>query len=245
MCNKYNYELIDNKIELLWSKPSGNNHYPCLLFIHGHNEERIGAKMHTNFLRNTKRLDRWGVVLASVSQIGYGDSKGAPDYCGPKTQDAIISALNFLKNQSFVNSDKMVVVGYSRGAIVASMLQLKFPNLAAMILGADFYDFQKYFDDSPDGIKEAILKETKVEKEECIERSILSHTKKLSTPTLIFHGAKDERKGVQGAKHLFDALNKKGIPSKLNIYEDYGHHIPFKVFFRESQKFIKGQLNIE
>jgi dipeptidyl aminopeptidase/acylaminoacyl peptidase len=82
-----------------------------------------------------------GYVAAALSQPGYGHSDGPSDFCGPFTQDAVVVAIDFLRNQSFVDPNKVVLYGYSRGAIVASMVATKDPKLAAVVLGAGAYNF--------------------------------------------------------------------------------------------------------
>ncbi len=58
-----------------------------------------------------------GYVAAAVSQPGYGNSTGPPDFCGPVTQSAALDAIGFLRRQAFVNPNKIGLYGYSRGAI--------------------------------------------------------------------------------------------------------------------------------
>lgn len=78
-----------------------------------------------------------GYGAAAVFQPGYGNSDGAPHFCGPFTQDAVLVAIDFLRNKTFVNPNKVVLFGYSRGAIAASMVATKDQNLAPVILGLE------------------------------------------------------------------------------------------------------------
>jgi pimeloyl-ACP methyl ester carboxylesterase len=86
-------------------------------------------------------MARHGYVAAAVSQPGYGNSSGPPDYCVPYTQQATLVAIDFLRRQPFVRPDKVALFGYSRGAIVAAMVATLNPKLAAVVLGAGAYDF--------------------------------------------------------------------------------------------------------
>jgi hypothetical protein len=89
-------------IELFWTKPEGKGPFPAVLLIHGHQEtERNGGAAYVL----TGRLGimaRRGYVAAAVSQPGYGNSAGPPDYCGPYTQQAALVAIDFLRRQPFV-----------------------------------------------------------------------------------------------------------------------------------------------
>ena len=126
----------DKAVEMFWAKPEGNGPFPVVLFIHGHQEgPRDGGEAYVR----TGRLGimaRRGYVSAAVSQPGYGNSAGPPDYCGPFTQQAVLVAIDFLRRQPFVRANKVALFGYSRGAIVAAMVATQDPGLAAVVLGA-------------------------------------------------------------------------------------------------------------
>jgi hypothetical protein len=82
-------------IQLFWTKPEGKGPFPAVLFIHGHQEtQRNGGEAYvlTGRLGVTARR---GYVAAAVSQPGYGNSAGPPDYCGPYRQRATLVAIDF------------------------------------------------------------------------------------------------------------------------------------------------------
>ncbi|MBT4793126.1 MAG: prolyl oligopeptidase family serine peptidase [Halobacteriovoraceae bacterium] len=238
----YAAENLDGRIELLWSKPDFAGQFPCLLFVHGHQENLQGAVLHSNFLKNQRLINKWKVVIASVSMPGYGKSLGPADYCGIKTQSAIITAIDFLRSKPNVLTEKIALIGYSRGAIAASMVATKDQRLAALVLGAGFYDFKQYFQDAPQGIKNAITRECGTNESMFNERSALKHVTSIKSPVLIFHGLQDERKGEAQARRLFEKLQSQKIPAKINIYKQYGHNIPFKIFYKETKIFLTNYL---
>ena len=53
----------------------------------------------------------------------------------------------------------------------------------------------------------------------------MSHIDKVSTPTLILHGAQDERVPVGQAQELFRGLKDRGKPTELVFYPREGHGI--------------------
>ena len=90
----------NKKIELFWTKPTGDGPYPAILYIHGHQEQlRDGGETYVKTGRLGVMAGR-GYVVASLSQPGYGNSDGPADYCGPFTQDAALVAIEMgrLKN---------------------------------------------------------------------------------------------------------------------------------------------------
>jgi hypothetical protein len=77
------------RIELFWTKPEGNGPFPAILYIHGHQETvRNGGQTFVESGRLGTMASR-GYVAAAVSQPGYGNSSGPPDFCGPVTQSAV------------------------------------------------------------------------------------------------------------------------------------------------------------
>jgi len=100
-----------------------------------------------------------GYVAAAVSQPGYGHSDGPPDFCGPFTQEAVLGVIDFLRTMPVVQPQKIALYGYSRGAIVASMVATQDPQLAAVVLGAGAYDFFRWYPTPLPGINANIERE--------------------------------------------------------------------------------------
>jgi dipeptidyl aminopeptidase/acylaminoacyl peptidase len=56
-----------------------------------------------------------------------------------------------------------------------------------------------------------------------MERSALTHAHKATTPTLILHGAGDERVPIGQPMELYRALKERGTPVELVFYPRQGH----------------------
>ena len=200
----------NKRIEIFWTKPAGDGPYPALLLIHGHQEQiRNGGEA---FVRTGRLgiLARQGYVAASLSQPGYGNSDGPPDYCGPFTQDAALVALDFLRKQPFVNPNKVALYGYSRGAIVAGMVATRDPKLAAVVLGAGAYDFFSWYPTTLRGIEANVQREAGTSAEAFKARSAIYHIDKIKSPILLLHGTQDERIPV-GQAEVFLRNLKLGV----------------------------------
>lgn len=242
VCRSESIQIPESKVELLWAVPEGVGKFPAILFVHGHMENRVGARIHRNFLSSQRRLNRWGVCLASVSQPGYGASTGTADYCGPKSQEAVCAAIDFLKSQAMIDSQRIAIVGYSRGAIVSALAMTQMHAIRAAILGAGFYDFKAYYDCASEGIRKAIEVEAGVSEHAFELRSSMSKTDKIQTPMMILHGCLDERGGHKEAERFSEMIKSNGLRVETRIYQNYGHHIPFRVFFAEVKKFLAEEL---
>ena len=228
----------NKRIELFWTKPAGDGPYPAILLIHGHQEQvRNGGEA---FFQTGRLgiLARQGYVAASVSQPGYGNSDGPPDYCGPVTQDAALLALEFLRKQTFVNPNKVALYGYSRGAIVASMVATKDAKLAAVVLGAGAYDFATWYPTPLRGIDANIRQEAGTSAEAFRARSAVYHVEKIAAPVLLLHGAQDERIPVRQAEIFFEKVKAHGIPVKLKIFPAATHGIPINEQYNEIYPFL-------
>jgi dipeptidyl aminopeptidase/acylaminoacyl peptidase len=232
----------NKKVELFWTKPTGDGPYPAILFIHGHQEQvRDGGESYARIGRLGMMANR-GYVASAVSQPGYGNSDGPADFCGPFTQDAVLVAIDFLRNRPFVDRNKVVIFGYSRGSIVASMVATKDPMLAALILGAGAYDFFTWYPTGISGINSLLEREAGTSSRAFRDRSAIYHVEKIKTPILLLHGAKDERIPVKQAKVFAEKLKAQGIPVKVVIFPRAGHGIPVDEQYREIYPFLEEVL---
>ena len=228
----------NKKIEIFWTKPAGDGPYPAVLLIHGHQEQvRNGGEA---FVKTGRLgiLAKQGYVAASLSQPGYGNSDGPPDYCGPFTQDAALVALDFLRKQPFVNPNKLALYGYSRGAIVAGMVAARDPKIAAVVLGAGAYDFVSWYPTPLRVIDANIRQEAGTSADAFRARSAIYHVDKIKSPVLLLHGTQDERIPVRQAEIFFDKLKASGVRVEMKIFPKARHSIPIDEQYREIYPFL-------
>jgi dipeptidyl aminopeptidase/acylaminoacyl peptidase len=232
----------NKKVELFWTQPAGDGPYPAVLLIHGHQEQvRNGGEA----LVRAGRLGiiaSQGYVAAALSQPGYGHSDGPPDYCGPFTQEAVLVAVDFLRRQPLVNPAKVALYGYSRGAIVASMVATRDAKLAAVVLGAGAYDFVSWYPTGIRGIDANIRQEAGTSAEAFRARSAIDHADKIKTPVLLLHGAWDERIPVRQTEAFAEKLKAHGVAVKLKIFPHATHRIPIAEQYQEIYPFLEQSL---
>jgi len=233
---------ISKKIEVFWTKPTEPGPWPAILFIHGHQEQiRNGGEAFVRTGRLGIMASR-GYVAGALSQPGYGNSDGPPDFCGPFTQEAVVVAIDFLRNQLFVNPNKVALYGYSRGAIVASMVATKDPKLAAVVLGAGAYNFFSWYPTPLRGIDTNIEREAGTSAEAFKARSAIYHADKITVPVLLLHGAQDERVPIQQTEAFAEKLQANGVIVKLKIFPDTRHGIPIEEQYHEIYPFLEQYL---
>ncbi|TAV74771.1 S9 family peptidase [Rhizobium leguminosarum] len=162
---------------------------------------------------------------AAVSQSGFGESDGPADLCGPTTQQAIVAALEFLKQQPSVDPARIVLYGNSRGAVASAMVATKVQGLRALILTGGVYDLREAYESSSRGLQQAIQKEAGVSNESFLVRSALPHSDRIRAETLLLHGKYDDRASVDQAERFSEALAQVGVPVRFYALEG-GHHLP-------------------
>lgn len=228
------------RVELFQARAPGETPAGAILFVHGNQGgQRFGAVEAVDtgtLLRFSSGLN---VTAAAVSQPGFGASHGPPDFCGPSTQQAIIAALSFLQEQSYVDPDRIVLCGNSRGAVASAMVASQVADLRAVVLMSGVYDLEAAFAGSPQGLQLAIEKEAGLSREAFLARSALHHAHKIQCEAMLLHGRRDERAPVAQAETFAEALSDTGLPVALRLF-DCGHQIPRQSVRSALRPFLEG-----
>ncbi len=216
------------RIEFYWSKPEATGSLPVLFLIHPEQESpKIGGKA---FVENGQ-VDYWverGYVTVAISQPGYGDSEGSADFCGPKTQAAVIDVLKHFQSLPGIDPHRLFLYGGSRGAVVASMVAASGFPLGGIILKSGVYDFVEWSRQRPwyDGIKLTMLWEIGwLTEEKLKERSAIYFSDKIKAPALVIHGSQDDRAPIRIAEKFAETINNAGGTAQL-IKVESEHVIP-------------------
>lgn len=213
-------------VELFQAHVSNATPAGAILFVHGNQGGGLlGAKEFVDsgtLLRFSSGLN---ITAAAVSQPGFGDSDGPADFCGPNTQQAIMAALSFLKEQPSTDPKRIVLYGNSRGAVASAMVAAQVSDLRAIILSSGVYDLKAAFETSSRGLQQAIQNEAGLSHEAFLARSALHHANNVRSETLLLHGRHDDRAPVAQAEAFSKALSAAGAPVTLNVFE-CGHRIP-------------------
>ena len=234
----------DRNVELYWTVPDGDGPWPAILYVHGHQsgEDKPGARLYADrgYLHSASER---GLFAAAVSQPGYGDSDGPADYCGPRSQGAVATALAYLRAHPLVLERRIVLYGYSRGATTASMVAARETELCGVILGAGIYDLGARYADAGGGgldagLKANIRKEAGTSEDAFRARSALLADPPIRVPTLILHGERDEICSPAQAEQLADRLRAAGTPVTLVMFPDTGHGISSALSEAHENRFL-------
>lgn len=227
--------------------------YPLVLLIHGGPEDP--AK--NSFLPAEKSYP-----VAVYSANGYfvlrPNYRGSGGYGaeflrallknnGIKDYQDIMTGVDYAITHYSVDSDRMVVAGYSYGGYLTAWIVTQSQcfktacvgagmtnlislsgttdlNFMTWYLGCEFFDNYSLY----------------------IERSPISHVKGVVTPTLIQHGLIDKRIPVGQSLELYSALNKQGIGVKMigypNCTHDYYSPKLSLIFMKDNLEWIEKHL---
>lgn len=236
----------ESRVELYRSHPREAGRRPAILFVHGHQGgERPGGRFYVD----NGFLERWtaaGLVAAAVSQPGYGESDGPPDFCGPRSRQAVHAALAALRRDPRVDPERIVLFGRSRGAVVASRVAGEDDRLAGVVLRAGIYDLVDAYArlatipdrDLADGIRRNIDRESGGTLEALRDRSALYAETPIRVPTLILHGGLDDRAPAAKARALADRLERAGTPVEILVFDGVGHSIPEELQEPALERFV-------
>jgi dipeptidyl aminopeptidase/acylaminoacyl peptidase len=234
------------QIEFFSAVPPDEPPWPAVLYVHGHQHpERSGGKAiaETGLL---ERVAAAGVLGLALSQPGYGGSSGPPDFCGPRTQGAILAILRHAVRHLGAERDHMAVIAGSRGAIAAAVAAAEAPELAALVLSAGVYDLAAGYRDCPwSGIRKNIEREAGTSDEAFQARSALFKAHLIRCPVLIMHGALDDRFAPGQAERFAQALARREAPVELKIFPDEEHVISRPRFLREAHGFVNRHLGTD
>ena len=232
------------QVEYFIRRPAGEGPWPTLIFLHGHQEDpRTGGEVFVQW-GVLEQIAKRGYLAVAVSQPGYGRSTGPADFCGPFTQRAVMSVLAKLRAEGYVSPQKLVIVGTSRGALVAGLIAAKDSSVSGVVLISGLFDLHDLGERaSANEMKRAILNavvaETGGGDDALRTRSVMSAAIDIKAATLILNGGKDDRTDPDQARKLAEEINRHGGNARAIIYPDLGHQIPVEIRNRDIDPFIE------
>ncbi len=206
--------------------------YPLLVVIHGGPTGIDVPSIAADRYYPVERFVAKGALVLRPNyrgSAGYGEkfrslnvrNLGVGDYAD------VISGVDSLIAQGFVDKDRVGSMGWSEGGYISAFITTSSDRFKAVSVGAGISDWMTYYantDITP--FAPQYLHATPWDDPEIYRKtSPISYLKTAKTPTLIQHGGADKRVPIANGFELRQALEDKGVPVKMVIYDGFGHPI--------------------
>ena len=225
-------------IEGVLHKPVGflaGKKYPLLVVIHG-GPTGVSRPIPFNSAGQYP-IDLWVAKGALVLEpnyrgsAGYGEKFRSLNVRNLGVGDAwdVLSGVDYLIKQGMADPDRVGTMGWSQGGYISAFLATHdAARFKAISVGAGISNWMTYYvntDITP--FTRQYLKGTPWDDPDIYAKtSPMTYIKGAKTPTLIQHGATDQRVPLPDAFELYRGLQDVGVPSKLIVYrgfEGIGH----------------------
>jgi dipeptidyl aminopeptidase/acylaminoacyl peptidase len=204
--------------------------YPLLVVIHG---GPTGVSRTVPFTSTIYPIDVWvprGVLVLEPNyrgSAGYGEKFRSLNVRNLGVGDAwdVLSGVDALIAKGIVDPAKVGTMGWSQGGYISAFLATHdAARFKAISVGAGISDWMTYYvntDIHP--FTRQYLQATPWDDPEIYAKtSPITYIKQAKTPTLIQHGATDQRVPLPNAFELYRGLLDQKVPSKLIVYQGFG-----------------------
>jgi dipeptidyl aminopeptidase/acylaminoacyl peptidase/CubicO group peptidase (beta-lactamase class C family) len=210
--------------------PARTGPLPLLLDIHGgpHNAWN-GAADAVHLYHQQLAARGWAVLLLNPrGSDGYGEAffTAAVGAWGLADANDFLEPLDRLVADGVADPRRLAVTGYSYGGYMTCYLTSRDDRFAAAVAGGVVGDVVSVAGTSDVGHYLGVAELGVVPAENRAHYaalSPLSQVEKVRTPTLVVHGADDDRCPAGQAEQWFTALREQGVPTRLVLYPGASH----------------------
>ncbi len=221
---------------ILWKPADFDPHkkYPLLVIIHGGPTgiDTPGIAGDRNY--PAERFVAKGALILRPNyrgSAGYGEkfrslnvrNLGVGDYAD------VISGVDALIAQGFVDKDRVGAMGWSEGGYISAFITTSSNRFKAVSVGAGISDWMTYYanTDITPFTAQYLASQPWADRDPEVYRktSPISYISHAQTPTLIQQGSLDRRVPVANSFELRQALEDHGIPVKMVLYDGFGHPV--------------------
>jgi dipeptidyl aminopeptidase/acylaminoacyl peptidase len=219
-------------IEGVLHKPADfdpSRRYPLLVVVHG---GPTGVSRAIPYTSTIYPIDVWvprGVLVLEPNyrgSAGYGEKFRSLNVRNLGVGDAwdVLSGIDALVAKGLVDSNRVGVMGWSQGGYISAFLATHdAARFKAISVGAGISDWMTYYvntDIHP--FTRQYLQATPWDEAQIYAKtSPITYIKGAKTPTLIQHGATDQRVPLPNAYELYQGLQDNHVPSKLIVYKGF------------------------
>jgi prolyl oligopeptidase len=207
--------------------------YPLLLVIHG----GPAGVFQQNYIANpypypVAAFAAHGYVVLRANprgSSGYGKEfryANYKDWGGRDYQD-LMSGVDHLIKEGVADKEKLGVMGWSYGGFMTSWIITQTKRFKAASVGAGVTNLVSFTGtaDIPGFLPDYFGGEFWMTEQLYRDHSPIFHARDVKTPTLIQHGANDERVPLSQGLEFYNALKRQGCTVKMAVYPRTPHAI--------------------
>ncbi|SDS70125.1 serine hydrolase [Microlunatus soli] len=203
---------------------------PLLLDIHGgpHNAWS-GVADPAHLYHQVLAEQGWTILtLNPRGSDGYGEDfyRAVVGGWGSRDSADFLQPIDTLISEGVADPQRLAVTGYSYGGFSTCRLTADTDRFAAAVAGGLLCDFADFAGGSDIGALMTPLEvagDQPLDRQGYAERSPIAQVSQVTTPTLILHGADDQRCPVNQAEQWFVALRSADVPTRLVTYPGASH----------------------
>jgi dipeptidyl aminopeptidase/acylaminoacyl peptidase len=222
-----NNPLIIPAYTLIPKNLDRSRRHPLVVYAHG----GVHSDFSTSGIHIMRELLEQGYCVIAPEyrgSTGYGAGHyDAIDYGGREIDDVWAGRNWMLENHAFLDPKRVGIIGWSHGGLITLMNIFEHPDaFAAAYAGVPVSDLvarMGYATDSYRAIfsaRDHIGKTAREDVKAYLDRSPVTHARKLATPLLIHTNTNDDDVYVLEVERLIAALKAEGKKFEYKIYQD-------------------------
>ncbi|WP_027415981.1 alpha/beta hydrolase family protein [Aneurinibacillus terranovensis] len=196
---------------------------PALIYCRG-GIGKVG-RVKTDWL---EQFSNCGHVIFAPSYRGNEGGEGRDEF-GGKDREDVLSAYRLLRSFPFVSPERISVMGFSRGAINATLTAVETTEVHKLILWSGVSDLAHTYEERIDlrRMLKRVIGGSPAKIPGSYEmRSPLLMADRLKCPVLIIHGTQDTQVDFTHGINMYTKLKELGANVDIHRYQGYGHHFP-------------------
>jgi len=205
--------------------------YPLAFLVHGGPQGSFDDHWHYRWNPQIYAAHGYATVMIDFhGSTGYGQAFTDAingDWGGAPFEDLMTGLDWLLARHDWIDPDRMAALGASFGGYMINWIQGNTDRFAALVChDGNLDEYMAYFDTEELWFPEWENGGPPWENPESYRKhSPVQHVSRWSTPELVIHGALDFRVVETQGLATFNALQRRGVPSRLLYYPDENHWV--------------------
>ncbi len=229
------YESQGGQAEGYLIRPKGDGPFPLMVLLHGHSWRREGASRVIPVGEQFSTELCYASLAISLPGYGMTDIPGHNDN-REIIRRVVVDGISKVRELPWVNPKRVMLYGFSRGAVFAATLAGKVDGLRSVVLHSGAYDIGRLYKDTPSQWVRRSINPNGESNPRLF--SVLPEVSNWNAPALILHGGNDQLVPTNQAYLLRDRLRALGKPHRLVLFPDAGHRLPLNGVREEVLSFL-------